>query len=260
MSFYSQNGEDFLLCRVFEGQTQGRFVEVGCIDGRRFSNTLALEELGWDGLCIEAHPDYMDLLRANRPGSAVVHCAVGDRDQSQVTFYANRRGSLSTLKPEMEQHFREHYAPYFSGFEPCTVPLRTLSSLLDEHGIRDIDVLSLDIEGGELDALRGIDFSRHRPRLLVVECLTPQEVLAVESILLPAGYTPGFRVSSNYFYTTEPELLDRVRGQSFHVELLHTQHPLDADGDQRLPVTIAVEALDSVDGRPVGISTFALSL
>jgi len=245
LSFYSQNGEDFLISRLFEGQARGRFVEVGCIDGRRFANSLSLEEQGWEGLCIEAHPGYMDLLRANRPGSRVVHCAIGDRDQAEVTFYANRRGSLSTLKPEMEPHFREHYAPYFSGFEPCSVPLRTLSSVLDEYGVTDVDVLSLDIEGAELDALRGIDFSRHRPRLLVVECLTPQEVLAVEAILLPAGYMPGFRVSSNYFYTTEPELLEHVRGGPFAVELIHTRHPLDEGGDVHVSAGVAATPVDT---------------
>jgi hypothetical protein len=95
--FYGQHGEDFLLDRIFESKADGFFVEVGCIDGRRFSNTLIFEERGWRGLCIEAHEQYVDLIRKNRPHSIVCHCAAGEADDDYATFYPNARASLSTL-------------------------------------------------------------------------------------------------------------------------------------------------------------------
>ena len=58
------------------------------------------------------------------------------------------------------------------------VPARTLSSLLDDHRIGPVDFLSLDLEGYEASALRGIDFERHRPELLLVEVSRDPEAIA----------------------------------------------------------------------------------
>jgi hypothetical protein len=100
--FYSQNGEDFILNELLGNKKSGFFVEVGCIDGRRFSNTLLFEQMGWQGLCVEAHADYIEILERNRPNSIIYHGAVGEKDEPNVIFYANSRGSLSTLDRSKE--------------------------------------------------------------------------------------------------------------------------------------------------------------
>lgn len=224
------------------------FVEVGCIDGLRFSNTLALELRGWRGVCVEAHADYIDGLKRNRPGSIVIHCAVGERDGGEVVFHANSRGSLSTLDPSREADFRARYGEFFTGFVPQRVRLRGISSLLDELDIANVDVLSLDIEGCEVPALRSIDFSRHRPRVLLVECESPEQEREIDSILLPAGYIKGFRLEANLFYSTERALLTAVAGERHAVMLTHTQHPLDHDGDRSLSVEIDLSDMEVAAG------------
>src|SRR5688500_18948182 len=122
--FYSQHGEDLLLAAMLEDVEAGRFAEVGCIDGLRFSNTLHFEARGWRGLCVEAHRDYIDLLRENRPGSTVVHAAASERDAEQVTFYANRRGSLSSVDRGREAEFARRFGEYFTGYEEQKVSMR----------------------------------------------------------------------------------------------------------------------------------------
>lgn len=56
------------------------------------------------------------------------------------------------------------------------VPARTLSSILKQHGIERIDLLSLDVEGNELEALRGIDFYVHKPRFMLIEARYRREI------------------------------------------------------------------------------------
>src|SRR5258708_2008369 len=63
-----------------------------------------------------------------------------------------------------------------------TVPGRSLSSLLDRHGFTRVDLLSLDVEGFERQALEGLDFSRHRPRFILVEARFRADI---DSVLLP---------------------------------------------------------------------------
>lgn len=239
MPYYSQSGEDAILHRLFP-ESSGVFVEIGCIDGKRFSNTLFFEELGWSGLCVEAHPDYLKLLRQNRPGSTVVHAAVGESDRETVDFFANSRGTLSSLERNREEEFRARFGPYFTGFETVKVPMRTLSSLFDEHGLSHVDILSVDIEGTEVRAIRGLDLARHRPTVIVVECDTPADANELNARLNAAGYRFLMTVSNNLFFTQEPAHFDRLAGAGrLAVELVHTHHPLDATGDARQALEIA---------------------
>lgn len=249
MRFYSQHGEDFLLSEIFGNQKQGTFVEIGCIDGRRFSNTLMLEEQGWRGLCVEAHRDYIPLLYRNRPGSTIVHCAIGETDANDVPFFANARGSLSTLDQTRKEQFRQSYGQYFTGFEQQKVAMRTITTLLREYGLRSIDVLSLDIEGYEVPALQGLDLAAYRPRLLIIESDSEQQVRQFDSILVPAGYVRGFNVAQNWFYTTEPALLNRAIGRRWEFALTHTAHPLDQDGDSEFTTCIDLTGIRNLSEK-----------
>jgi hypothetical protein len=56
------------------------------------------------------------------------------------------------------------------------VPARTLTSILDEAGVRKIDFFSLDVEGFELSVLRGLDLDRYRPKYLLIEARYREEI------------------------------------------------------------------------------------
>ena len=53
--------------------------------------------------------------------------------------------------------------------KPLEIQTTTLDELLEEAGIKEIDFLSMDIEGGEAKALRGFDIARFRPALVCIE-------------------------------------------------------------------------------------------
>ena len=74
------------------------------------------------------------------------------------------------------------------------VPARTLSSLLDEVGAPEVDLLSLDVEGYEAEVLAGLDLGRHAPRFIVVEVDLRAERDRVEA-LLRGHYGPGEQIS-----------------------------------------------------------------
>jgi len=236
--FYSQHGEDFLLNEIFKNKQNGFFVEVGCIDGRRFSNSLTFEEKGWKGLCVEAHNDYIDLLKKNRPHSIICHCAASDHDEDNVTFYANKRGSLSTLDKTMENTFKDKYGEYFSGFDEQTVNIRRLDTLFKENNVTNIDFMSLDIEGHELEALKGLNFNKYKPTVIVVESDSQKHEQALDNLLLNNGYCKGTRLNQNIFYITDQSLSNNIANKQFNVELIHTRHPVDKGEDAYYKSTI----------------------
>ena len=229
--YYSQNGEDFLLDQMFDRKNHGFFVEVGCIDGRRFSNTLTFEERGWRGMCIEPHGDYIDLLKTNRPRSIICHCAAGATDLKNVTFYANARGSLSTLDKTKESEFRSKYHQYFSGFEEQTIEQRSLDSLIHEHKIEYIDILSIDVEGSEYQVIQGLDFQVLKPSVIVVEVANETEEKKLDRILLKHEYSKSIKLANNLFYVAELDLSKKILNKTYQIDLLHTRHPLDLGED-----------------------------
>lgn len=239
MNYYSQHGEDFILDKVFKGKKEGYFVEVGCIDGKRFSNTLYFEELGWKGMCIEAHADYIGLIKKNRPNSTVLHCAVGEKDEDEVVFYANPRGSLSSLDKSTEEKWKRDYADYFTKFEEQRVNKRTLSTIFKKYNVNAIDVLSIDIEGYEVEALEGLDLDFVKPKVIVVEYNSNEHRKRLVQLLSPYNYRLGLGFGGNLFFSTDKEIFESLKKLKINnVKLVHTVHPLDQGTDSIQTVTL----------------------
>lgn len=74
-----------------------------------------------------------------------------------------------------------------------SVPARTLASVLRSFGIREVDLLSLDVEGQELDALFGLG-DDVRPRVIVVETRR-RDALALAEVLLARNYVLAANLS-----------------------------------------------------------------
>ncbi len=156
---------------------RGVFVEAGANDGLSQSNTAYFEESrGWRGLLIEPIPDLAERCRANRPRSAVENCALVPLAQDGQPVAMTYCGLMSVVDGSWPDPGAER-AHLEAGLKvqalertyQVTVPGHSLSALIDRHRLRRIDLLSLDVEGFERQALDGLDFARHRPRFILVE-------------------------------------------------------------------------------------------
>jgi len=156
----------------------GVFIEAGANDGVRQSNTYFLEKKrGWTGLLVEPVPELAAECRKNRRAAVVREAALVASDVAGATVELQVAGLMSTVTGALgdEEATARHVAKALAvqkiaASRRMRVPARTLSALIDETGIgREIDVLSLDVEGAEEMALRGLDFSRHAPRFICVE-------------------------------------------------------------------------------------------
>ena len=164
----------------------GVFIEAGANDGFSQSNTYYFERFrGWSGVLIEGVPELYQKCVRERPRSRVFNCALVADDYTEpcVTMkYANLmslvKGALKSESAD-EAHIKEgqkvqtdiNIVPY-----EIQVPARTLTSILDECQVEEIDLFSLDVEGFELNVLKGLDFNKYRPKYLLIEARFRQEV------------------------------------------------------------------------------------
>lgn len=171
MSFitYSQNCEDVLLWRALGHVKDGFYIDVGANDPVEHSVTKALYERGWHGISIEPLPAFHQAFVEQRPRDINLAIAAGAAN-GELTLYdvPAVRGWASPEREVAELHKSEGYQ-----VAELTVPVRTLASVCEEHVRGEIHFLKIDVEGFEGEVLRGMDFARWRPWLLVIEATLP---------------------------------------------------------------------------------------
>ena len=167
----------------------GFFVEAGALDGKRYSNSWFFEKcLGWCGLLIEGNPANFRDLVTNRPSAIKLHTALC-ADGEEVDFIAGG-GATAGAVAAMDRKFLDRWH-HTTTPQIVRVPCITLAHALCLHGITEIDFLSLDVEGSELDVVRHIDFTRVRIRVIIVEQdrYNMTKVLEVRRLLQEQGYS-----------------------------------------------------------------------
>jgi FkbM family methyltransferase len=162
----SQLYQDLFVLTALGFPRRGYFVEVGAADGVSLSNTLLLERFGWRGILSEPARTWSSSLLENRRG-IIDNRAVWSHTGETLVFKETNPPELSTLKivnpSDMHQATRENSSDY----EVASVSLR---NLLEEHGApREIDFISIDAEGAELEILQAFDFNQFDVKVMCLE-------------------------------------------------------------------------------------------
>jgi len=186
------DGREQRLVREFFGDRRfGFFVDVGANDPHYASQSWHLEQLGWTGILVEPQPELADRLRRMR-SARVFAFACSSPANAGRCMGLHVAGALSSLD-------RNRMAP---GAEPqnvIDVPVRTLDDILAEASAPiGFDLLSLDVEGHELEVLDGFDIARWQPRLILLEDHVGS--LAKHRRLKRAGYRLIRRFENNGWY------------------------------------------------------------
>lgn len=165
---YSQFAEDIILLNLFADKNNGTFVDVGCnrpIDG---NNTFNLYIRGWNGLNIDGNQNLINEYKYTRPMDTSI-CALVSNKEVEVPFYISKTDKVSTINKEVLEKFKKQWE--YSENDIIYKKTKTLTQILDENNYtnRTIDLLSIDIEGHDYEALLGLDFNKYRPRVICIE-------------------------------------------------------------------------------------------
>ncbi|MGA0596478.1 FkbM family methyltransferase [Enterovirga sp. CN4-39] len=206
---YAQIYEDVLLWRALSGRVQdGLYIDVGGFHPEVDSVTKLFYDHGWSGINIEPTPAAFALFERDRPRDINIRAAAWDAP-GETTFHEIVGTGLSTSNSKYasaaEAEGRERVS--------YSVECRTLASICEEHvKDRPVHFLKVDCEGGEEAALKGADFTRWRPWIVLVEATEPltssPSYEGWEPILTAAGYEFVLTDDLNRFYVApeHPEL------------------------------------------------------
>jgi len=170
---YAQNFEDVILWRVFGSKGAGHYVDVGAFHPIHDSVTKHFYDQGWSGINVEPNPKCFALLEEARPRDSNVHCAASDSDNESVSLVVplDAPEGWATVAPQYREVVKQKCGQT-SDIQVSTLTLNTIISASPLDGA-SIDFLKIDVEGFEYKVLKGIDLTRIRPTVIVVESIAP---------------------------------------------------------------------------------------
>ncbi|WP_236238064.1 FkbM family methyltransferase [Pseudomonas faucium] len=199
---YAQNYEDVMLWRALKNVQSGFYIDVGANDPVVDSVTKAFYDRGWKGINIEPLQAHYDALVEQRPLDVNLKVAAGEREGDIEIWDCGVRGWGTADESVMETHKATGLAGTLT-----RVPLYRLATLCESHAVGEINFLKIDVEGLEESVLIGMDFSRFRPWIVVVEATKPNSRVDSysdwEHILLDQQYSLAYADGLNRFYVSD---------------------------------------------------------
>lgn len=192
-----------------EGEV-GVLVEVGAARPDFLSIGQSFRHLGWRVISIEPNPEFCAAHRAM--GNDVLQYACGDHDADGVPFTvidsygANYMGGTVSYESFSSLGLRGDFADLYAKGEykkskrTISVNVRRLDTILAQHApdLQKIDLLAVDVEGWEVEVMKGLAVERFKPRAVILENLFTDPAYA--AYMQGVGYRLAKMIAPNEVY------------------------------------------------------------
>ena len=172
---YSQCGEDKIIDFILSylGENKGlSYLDIGCNNYKKLNNTYNLYKKGIRGVLIDANPVFIEDIRKYRPGDTVLNCGIGLKNSEEMKFYVlnPEADGLSSFNLESIKEAQKQN-PYIKIEKEIKVPVHSLDHIYKEYFATVPTIVSMDVEGVELDILKSSDFEKYRPLIFIIETI-----------------------------------------------------------------------------------------
>ena len=217
MAKMQQNHHNYVKYYKSRHKKNGIFVELGALDGITYSNTKFFEDtLKWRGILIEPFVENYEKLIKNRPSCFHYNCAVGLPEKALFVGGSATAGMLHT----MPANFMRDWHPEAKKENYFEVECRPIAEIIHETGIKTINLLSVDVEGGELEVLTTIDWDKVNIHLILIglDGYDQEKDDACRDILVQHGFRFDRRIGNNdlwenpLFFSPEEAVMTRKHG------------------------------------------------
>lgn len=167
-SSFSQNGEDIYIFNYFNRKRKGFYIDIGAYHPKRFSNTYLLNHNNWYGINIEANPTLIQKFNKDRPHDINLNIGVSDKKDT-LKFYLFDPLTLSTFSERMKNSYLNQK---YNLIDILSIDVLSLDNICNEYcKDKKIDLLTIDVEGYELEVLSGLNKISNLPKLICIESI-----------------------------------------------------------------------------------------
>ena len=164
---YSYGSVDLLLEHIFKNQSHGFYIDVGCQHPVMNNNTYLLYKKGWNGINIDLDKKNIDLFNFYRKRDLNINFAISSREGERDLFFYHDKSAINTVEKSVANYQRAQVK------EIKKVKTKTLNSIIENSKFNNltIDFVSIDVEGHELDVIKGFDLKKYKPKVVIIEFL-----------------------------------------------------------------------------------------
>ena len=191
ITFYGQRNEDAILLLVVSmlglDCANLRYLEIGTNNPIISNNSYALYKSGARGVLVDAVPFFVPLIEAFRSEDIFIHAAITcDDGKEKNDFYLPIMldGSCEFPIGSLDKKWMEGFKGV-SDYAIIEVPSVNINVLLDRIGFQP-ELLLIDIEGYDWKVIKAIDFTRHKPKIIMAELGETNE--EIRSFMTEKGY------------------------------------------------------------------------
>lgn len=210
MKFYGQFKQDeYVYNTFFKNKKEGFYIDIGAHDGVSGSNTYFFENIGWDGVCIEPTPYVFKQLEKNRKCEKLniaLNDKVGYMDFMVLSGYTQMlSGLVENYDLKHLKRINNEMSIEYKGLkgkkEIIKVKTKTFNSL---NIPKEIDFISLDVEGSEYSILKSIDFNEKKIKVITIE--NNYHDNRIDQILKNNGFTVNKNLGCDTIYTNNDNI------------------------------------------------------
>ena len=184
-----------------EPNFKGVFLDIGAFDPVLISNSYHFEKNGWVVYCFEANTDLIQKLKEHRKN--VFNYAISNENKDSVEFNIVDSGPWTAGFSAIE--ISEEYKEIFKwkdsfNIKKISVPQKTLNKIIEDEiqDLKSIDILSIDVEGGEMNCLKGLDINKYKPNIILIENVSGKK--DIENYLKQFNYKLDKEFEYNQYY------------------------------------------------------------
>ena len=166
-NYYSFGGIDIIVDYIFKDKKNGRYIDVGCQHPVSNNNTYLLNKKGWRGINIDLDNENIKLFNYARSGDFNFNGAISSKEEERDLFFYHDKSPINTLDKKVSEHRKAKVK------EVKQIKTTTLNSVIEKSFFKNdkFDFLSIDVEGLELEVLKGFDLKKYSPTVIVIEYL-----------------------------------------------------------------------------------------
>ena len=164
---YSYGGVDSLILNIFKNQKKGFYLDIGCGHPIKNNNTYLLNKKGWSGINIDLDEENIELFNSYRRKDINLATAVSDKEGETDLYFYHSKSALNTISKQNADFQKAKVSSIRK------IKTQEINKILENSPYKDkeIDFLSIDVEGSELSILKNFDFKKYSPKVIVVEYL-----------------------------------------------------------------------------------------